>query len=93
MKAIIQFLSTLVTEGNAIRKTVSKTGVALSNPKPFVLAELQALATKQGFQAAHFTDPTVFDGKIQPPSVWVGIGKPDATPDELVEFLNTIHPS
>ena len=89
MKEIIQFLTNLIQEGNAIRITTKKTGVTLRNPKPFVVEELAALATKQGFQSAHFK-PSIRDGELIPPSVWVGVGTPPSTNAELVSFLESV---
>ena len=87
MKAIHTFLMKLVQDGNAIRITSKKSGLILSNPKAFDLASLTALAKAQGLQVMYNATPSLFEGRLQDPAVFVGIGKADATDAETLSFL------
>ena len=87
MKAIHTFLMKLVQDGNAIRITSKKSGLILSNPKSFDLARLTALASAQGLQVMFNPTPSLYEGKLVDPSVFVGIGPADATDAETLSFL------
>ena len=97
MKKIHAFLLKLVTyhkgpDGkprpiDALRITSKKTGLILNNPKPFDLGTLSALAKAEGLQVMFNEVPTLFEGRLQAPCVFVGIGKPDATDEETLSFL------
>ena len=87
MKKIHEFLCKLVQDGNAIRITSKKSGLILSNPRPFDLARLTVLAKAQGLQVMYNAPPTLFEGRLQDPAVFVGIGKADATDAETLSFL------
>ena len=90
MKKIHEFLMKLVQDGNAIRITSKKSGLILSNPKSFDLARLTALAKAQGLQVMYNATPSLYEGRLQDPAVFVGIGKADATDAETLSFLETL---
>ena len=90
MKKIHEFLCKLVQDGNAIRITSKESGLILSNPRPFDLARLTALAKDQGLQVMYNATPTLYEGKLQDPAVFVGIGKADATDAETLSFLESL---
>ena len=90
MKKIHEFLCKLVQDGNAIRITSKQSGLILSNPKPFDLARLTALAKAQGLQVMYNATPSLYEGRLQDPAVFVGIGKPDATDAETLSFLESL---
>ena len=90
MKAIHTFLCKLVQDGNAIRITSKQSGLILSNPKSFDLARLTALASAQGLQVMYNATPSLYEGRLQDPAVFVGIGKADATDAETLSFLESL---
>ena len=87
MKQIHTFLRKLVQVGNAIRITSKQSGLILDNPKPFDLSALKALADAEGLQVMYKSTPSLYEGELRPPVVFVGIGKPDATDAETLSFL------
>ena len=87
MKQIHTFLRKLVQVGNAIRITSKQSGLILDNPKPFDLSALKALADAEGLQVMYKSTPSLYDGELRPPVVFVGIGKADATDAETLSFL------
>ena len=90
MKKIHEFLCKLVQDGNAIRITSKKSGLILNNPKPFDLARLTALAKTQGLQVMFNPTPSLYEGKLVDPCVFVGIGQADATDAETLSFLESL---
>jgi hypothetical protein len=90
MKQLHKFLTSLVQDGNAIRITSKKSGLILTNPKPFDLGKLSALAKAQGLQVMFNPTPSLYQGKLVDPCVFVGIGQADATDTETLEFLETL---
>ena len=90
MKKIHSFLLKLVQDGNAIRITKKKSGLILNNPKSFDLARLTALASAEGLQVMFNPTPSLYEGRLVDPSVFVGIGKPDATDAETLSFLESL---
>ena len=97
MKEIHSFLLNLVTyvkdaggkprAVDALRITSKESGLILSNPKPFDLASLTALAKAQGLSVMFNPTPSLYQGKLVDPCVFVGLGKADATDAETLSFL------
>ena len=101
MKKIHTFLLKLVTyikgpDGkprpvDALRITSKKSGLILSNPKPFDLSALKALADAEGLQVMYNPTPKFYNGELQDPVVFVGIGRADATDEETLSFLEGLN--
>ena len=96
MKKIHAFLYNLrvMVNGKAVdpvRITSKNTGLILSNPKPFDLSALKALADAEGLQVMYNPTPKFYNGELQDPVVFVGIGRADATDEETLSFLEGLN--
>ena len=88
MKKLVNYLMSLG------RITFSKSGKGLTiyNPKSIDLAKLAALvkATKRDFTVINSPNPSMYQGRLVEPSVYVGPPKEAPTQDEVLARLEAM---
>ena len=65
-------------------------GVIVYNPQPFQLQEAELLASECGFQVIHKPIASEYEGRMVPPSLFVGVVTNELTEDEATSFLSSL---